>query len=231
MEEKTLTIPNKSVDAADGTTASGQQQGASGQQQEARRQLEMVQMLDPLGVMPEAGHLLPQAAGGLNLITQAREPESGAMPLKNRRREEFCRVLTGWGGDGCRKKNYEAYEAVYGKGGATARVQSSWLLSDPEVRARVEYLELKVEEAKRHDYLAAQQEIDELRLGLVERGKRNSKLAAVALAAARDFEAAHGLRAKAERADTVEEVAAVAGDVLGGVRAILAKVMIKKAGV
>lgn len=215
-EEKTLTKPNKRGDVP--------------------RLVEEAEVLDPLGVMPEVGHLLPgdgtgplaapnPAQGAVDLTAEAKKPEGGAVPLKNRKREEFCRVLTGWGGDGTRKRNCEAYEKVYGKKGATARTQSSWLLSIPEVKERVAYLERKVEEAKRHDYLAAQQEIDELRLGLVARGKRNAKLAAVALAAARDFEAAHGLRAEARSSETVEEVAAVAGDALGGVRAILAKVI------
>lgn len=186
-----------------------------------------VLQLDPLGVMPEVGHLLPPAAP-LDLTAEARKPESGSVPLRNRKREEFCKVLTGWGGDGLRKRNHEAYTAVYGKTGATARTQSSWLLSIPEVRDRVEWLERKVEEAKRHDYRAAQQEIDELRLGIIERGKKNSKLAAVALAAARDFEAAHGLAAKSARSDAVEVGAVGAievGDGLNAVRAILAKVV------
>ncbi len=183
--------------------------------------------LDPLGVMPDVGHLLP-ADAPLNLTAKAKTPESGAVPLRNRKREEFCRVLTGWGGDGLRKRNHEAYTEVYGKTGATARTQSSWLLSIPEVRDRVEWMERKVDEAKRHDYRAAQQEIDELRLGIIERGKKNSKLAAVALAAARDFEAAHGLAAKATRTDTVEIGAVEAGDGLNAVRAILAKVTRKE---
>lgn len=212
-EEKTLTKPNK----------------RGGNAADVPRLVEEAEVLDPLGVMPEVGHLLPaehsSAVKSVDLTAEAKKPECGAVPLKNRKREEFCRVLTGWGGDGTRKRNCEAYEKVYGKKGATARTQSSWLLSIPEVKERVAYLERKVEEAKRHDYLAAQQEIDELRLGLVERGKKNAKLAAVALAAARDFEAAHGLRAEARSSETVEEVAAVAGDALGGVRAILAKVI------
>lgn len=182
--------------------------------------------LDPLGVMPEVGHLLPGASGGIDLVAEAKKPEGGAVPLKNRRREEFCRVLTGWGGDGRRKRNCEAYEAVYGKGGATARTQSSWLLANPEVKARVEWLERKVAEAKRHDYRAAQQEIDELRLGLVERAKRNAKLAGLALQAARDFEAAHGLNEEPARTETTE-VQAMGGDALGGVRAVLARVVRK----
>lgn len=219
-EEKTLTKPNK----------------RGGNAADVPRLVEEAEVLDPLGVMPEVGHLLPgngtgplaaqnPAQGAVDLTAEAKKPECGAVPLKNRKREEFCRVLTGWGGDGTRKRNCEAYEKVYGKKGATARSQSSWLLAIPEVKERVAYLERKVEEVKRHDYLAAQQEIDELRLGLVARGKRNAKLAAVALAAARDFEAAHGLRAEARSSETVEEVAAVAGDALGGVRAILAKVI------
>lgn len=175
--------------------------------------------IDPLGVMPEVGHLLP----GKSPVVPSREAEDGAAPLKNKRREEFCRVLTGWGGDGLRKRNHEAYTIVYGKAGATARTQSSWLLALPEVKARVEWLERKVEEAKRHDHYAAQQEIDELRLGLVERGKKNAKLAAVALAAARDYEAAHGLRREPGRTETVE-VQAVEGDALSGVRALVARV-------
>ncbi len=151
--------------------------------------------LDPLCEPPDASGLLPPddspppcADGG-----RARRGEPGARPLANRRREQFCRVLTGWGGDGVRKTNCEAYARVYGRSGATARTQSSWLMSVPEVRERVEWLERRVDEARRHDYLSAQREIDELRLSLVERARHNSKLAAVALAAARDFEAAHGL--------------------------------------
>ena len=214
---KTLTNPNKSGDF-----------GAAAES--AERLAEEARSLDPLGVVPDVGHLLPaehsSAVKSVDLAAEAKKPEGGAAPLKNRKREEFCRVLTGWGGDGKRRRNCDAYETVYGRGGATARTQSSWLLAQPEVRERVAYLERKVEEAKRHDYLAAQQEIDELRLGLVERGKKNSKLAAVALAAARDFEAAHGLRAEDRGSGILEEeVAAVAGDALGGVRAVLAKVI------
>lgn len=180
--------------------------------------------LDPLGVVPGTGHLLPAAGEAPDLIAKAKSGEAGSAPLKNRRREEFCRILTGWGGDGIRKKNCEAYERVYGKSGATARTQSSWLLSIPEVRERVAWLEKKVSEAKRHDYLAAQREIDELRLGIIERAKKNSKLAAVALVAARDFEAAHGLN-EAQGSESVEVAAASVDDVLGSVRAILARVV------
>lgn len=180
------------------------------------------QLLDPLGVMPEVSHLLPTSS--LDLTAQAKKPAEGAVPLKNRKREQFAQVLTGWGGDGRRKRNHEAYTEVYGKTGATARTQSSWLLSIPEVKARVEYLERKVAEARRHDYKVAQQEIDELRLGLIERGKKNTKLAQLALAAARDFEAAHGLNEEPTRTETTEIKGIVGGDGLSGVRAILAKV-------
>lgn len=193
-------------------------------------------LLDPLGVTPDVGHLLPKetgplaapnpAQGGIDLIGDAKRPESGAVPLRNRRREEFCKVLTGWGGDGLAKKNHEAYEAVYGAGGATARVNSSRLLAEPEVKERVEWMERKVAEARRHDYRAARQEIDELRLGIIERAKKNSQLAAVALAAARDFEAAHGLNEEPTRTETTE-IRAVEGDALTGVRAVLAKVIRK----
>lgn len=205
MEEtqKTLTNPNKSG-------------------QNAFELMLDAKSIDPLGVMPEVSHLLPTSS--LDLTAQAKKPAEGAVPLKNRKREQFAQVLTGWGGDGKRKRNHEAYTKVYGKEGATARTQSSWLLSIPEVKARVAYLEAKVEEARRHDYKAAQQEIDELRLGLIERGKKNPKLAQVALAAARDFEAAHGLNEESARTETTEIKGIVGGDGLSGVRAILAKV-------
>ena len=180
------------------------------------------QVLDPLGVMPDVIHLLPQSS--INLTGDAKKAEDGALPLKNAKREQFCEILTGWGGDGLRKRNFEAYEIVYGKKGATARTQSSWLLSIPEVKARVEYLERKVAEARRHDYKVAQQEIDELRLGLIQRGKKNPKLAQLALAAARDFEAAHGLNEEPTRTETTKIEGIVGGDGLSGVRAILAKV-------
>ena len=205
MEEtqKTLTNPNKSG-------------------QNAFELMQDAKSIDPLGVMPEVSHLLPTSS--LDLTAQAKKPAEGAVPLKNRKREQFAQVLTGWGGDGNRKRNHEAYTEVYGKTGATARTQSSWLLSIPEVKARVAYLEAKVEEARRHDYKAAQQEIDELRLGLIERGKKNPKLAQVALAAARDFEAAHGLNEEPTRTETTKIEGIVGGDGLNGVRAILAKV-------
>ena len=180
------------------------------------------QVLDPLGVMPDVSHLLPQSS--IDLTGDAKKAEDGALPLKNAKREQFCEILTGWGGDGLRKRNFEAYEIVYGKKGATARTQSSWLLSIPEVKARVEYLERKVAEARRHDYKVAQQEIDELRLGLIQRGKKNPKLAQLALAAARDFEAAHGLNEEPTRTETTKIEGIVGGDGLSGVRAILAKV-------
>ena len=180
------------------------------------------QALDPLGVMPDVSHLLPQSS--IDLTGDAKKAEDGALPLKNAKREQFCEILTGWGGDGLRKRNFEAYEIVYGKKGATARTQSSWLLSIPEVKARVEYLERKVAEARRHDYKVAQQEIDELRLGLIQRGKKNPKLAQLALAAARDFEAAHGLNEEPARTETTKIEGIVGGDGLNGVRAILAKV-------
>lgn len=180
------------------------------------------QVLDPLGVMPDVSHLLPQSS--IDLTGDAKKAEDGALPLKNAKREQFCEILTGWGGDGLRKRNFEAYEIVYGKKGATARTQSSWLLSIPEVKARVEYLERKVAEARRHDYKVAQQEIDELRLGLIQRGKKNPKLAQLALAAARDFEAAHGLNEESARTETTKIEGIVGGDGLSGVRAILAKV-------
>ena len=205
MEEtqKTLTNPNKSG-------------------QNAFELMRDAKSIDPLGVMPEVSHLLPTSS--FDLTAQVKKPAEGAVPLKNRKREQFAQVLTGWGGDGKRKRNHEAYTEVYGKVGATARTQSSWLLSIPEVKARVAYLEAKVEEARRHDYKAAQQEIDELRLGLIERGKKNPKLAQVALAAARDFESAHGLNEEPTRTETTKIEGIVGGDGLSGVRAILAKV-------
>lgn len=209
-DEKTLTIPNKSTTKAVKLAAEAS-------------------LLDPLGVMPEVSHLLPTEDSRdklpLDLTADAKKAEDGSMPLKNAKREEFCQILTGWGGDGLRKRNHEAYTKVYGKTGATARTQSSWLLAIPEVKERVLYLERKVAEAKRHDYKVAQQEIDELRLGLIQRGKKNSKLAAVALAAARDFEAAHGLNEEPQRTETTEIQALTGGDGLSGVRAVLAKVI------
>lgn len=182
---ETLTNPNMGRRAAKG-----------GADAPALRQALLV--LDPLCEPPDASGLLPPddspppCADG-SAARGGRRAEPGSRPLENRRREQFCRVLTGWGGDGVRKTNCEAYSRVYGRSGATARTQSSWLMSVPEVRERVEWLERRVDEARRHDYLSAQREIDELRLSLVERARHNSKLAAVALAAARDFEAAHGL--------------------------------------
>lgn len=240
MEDgKTLTNPNNSAPAVIAAAMTSRSDG-DGSAAEAPRLKAEAAKIDPLGVMPQVAQLLPvngtvaaEAARpdrGLDLTAEAKRPEEGSLPLKGKR-EEFCRVLTGWGGDGLRKKNCEAYEKVYGKGGATARTQSSWLLAQPEVKARVEWLERKVEEVKRHDYLAAQQEIDELRLGLVMRGRKNAKLAAVALAAARDFEAAHGLgAAKGSGVETATVAAIEAGDGLNAVRAILAKVTRKEGG-
>lgn len=229
-ETKTLTNPNKSGEIAGGSAdaANGAAVAGIGAAEALRK---AAAALDPLGVAPEVGHLLPAGpvGGGAesppDLTGEAKKPEAGARPLENKRREQFCRVLTGWGGDGTRKRNAAAYEAVYGKGGATARSQSSWLLAIPEVKERVAYLERRVEEAKRHDYKAAQQEIDELRLGIIERGKRNGKLAAVALVAARDFEAAHGLRDEGRGSAAVEAAVVEAGDGLTGIRAVLARVV------
>lgn len=205
---KTLTNPNKSAENAVELVA------------EAKH-------LDPLGVMPSVSHLLPvqDSRNNADLTAAARKPEAGSVPLKNAKREKFCQILTGWGGDGLRKRNHEAYTEVYGKTGATARTQSSWLLAKPEVKERVAYLERKVTEAKRHDYKVAQQEIDELRLGLIQRGKKNPKLAQLALVAARDFEAAHGLNEEPTRTETTEIQAVTGADGLSGVRAVLAKVI------
>ena len=208
VDTKTLTNPNKSAE-------------------NGKSLIKQAQLLDPLGVMPEVSHLLPGEMPPLNLTAETKKGESGSAPLKNRKREQFAQVLTGWGGDGLPKKNHEAYTIVYHKEGATARTQSSWLLSIPEVKARVEYLERKVAEAKRHDYKAAQQEIDELRLGLIERGKNNHKLAHLALQAAKDFEAAHGLNEEPTRTETTEIQAVSGGDGLSGVRAVLARVIRK----
>ena len=208
VDTKTLTNPNKSAE-------------------NGKSLIKQAQLLDPLVVMPEVSHLLPGEMPPLNLTAEAKKGESGSAPLKNRKREQFAQVLTGWGGDGLPKKNHEAYTIVYGKEGATARTQSSWLLSIPEVKARVEYLERKIAEAKRHDYKAAQQEIDELRLGLIERGKNNHKLAHLALQAAKDFEAAHGLNEEPTRTETTEIQAVSGGDGLSGVRAVLARVIRK----
>ena len=64
------------------------------------------QVLDPLGVMPDVSHLLPQSS--IDLTGDAKKAEDGALPLKNAKRERFCKILTGWGGDGLRKRNFEA---------------------------------------------------------------------------------------------------------------------------
>lgn len=181
---------------------------------------------DPLGKLPEVSHLLPDPAAAMMPKAKC---EPGAKPLKNRKREAFCQALTGWGGDGKRIENYRAYEIAYGKSGSTARSESTHLLAIAEVRERVEWLERRVAEAKRHNYLAAQQSFDEFRLGLVEKAKINSKLAPLALAAARDFEKAHGLEQAAAAATittTVEETAEVKkSEVLPGLVASLKRVV------
>lgn len=192
---------------------------------ELKKQMAEVKAVQPLFQMPPVDHLLPKADEPLFPKEQA---EAGAKPLKNRKREAFCVALTGWGGDGIRIENYRAYEIAYGKRGATARSESTHLLAIPEVKARVEYLEKRVAEAKRHDYLAAQQSFDEFRLGVVERAKVNSKLVPMALAAARDFEKAHGLDSGAAAKTTVEtsETAEVRkSEVLTGITASLKRVV------
>jgi len=138
-----------------------------------------IKRLDPLGELPAVNHLLPKEE-----IFKKEKNEPGAMPLKNRKRETFCTALTGWGASGVRIENCKAYEIAYGKTGSTARSESTHLLAIPEVADRVRYLEKLVGEAKRHDYLAAQHEIDELRLGVIARARTNSKLMPMALVAA-----------------------------------------------
>jgi len=183
--------------------------------------IEAVKRIDPLGELPPVGHLLPDTE-----LFPKQKAEAGAEPLKNRKREAFCVALTGWGGNGRRIENYKAYEQAYGKGGATARSESTHLLTVPEVEERVKYLERKVHEAKRHDYLAAQQEIDELRLGVIERAKANAKLVPMALVAARDFEKAHGLdEQKPAMTTTVEETREATSNPLAGIAEKLKRVV------
>lgn len=193
---------------------------------ELETQMKAVKKVQPLFELPPVDHLMP--TDSVQLFPKKRA-EPGAKPLKNRKREAFCEALTGWGGSGKRIENYKAYEIAYGKTGATARSESTHLLAIPEVKERVEYLERKVAEAKHHDYLAAQQSFDEFRLGLVEKAKSNSKLAPLALAAARDFERAHGLDAAApeKTTTTVEESAEVTkkAEVLPGLIASLKRVV------
>jgi len=181
----------------------------------------VVKQIDPLGELPPVDHLLPDAE-----LFPKEKQEDGCRPLKNGRHEKFCITLTGWGGDGKRIENCKAYERVYGKGGSTARSESTHLLARPDVAARVRYLEKKVQEAKRHDYLAAQQTIDELRLGVIERSKVNHKLVPMALVAARDFEKAHGLDQMAPTVTTtVEETREASGNPLDGIAASLKRVV------
>lgn len=178
---------------------------------------------EPLFAQPPVEHLMPTDS-----LFEKPKAELGATPLRNRKRELFCEALTGWGGDGTRCANYKAYEIAYGKTGSTARSESTRLLAIPEVKARVEYLSRKVTEAKRHDYLAAQQCFDEFRLGVVELAKRNPKLVPMALVAARDFEKAHGLEAApGKTTTTVEESAEVTKktEVLPGLIASLKRVV------
>lgn len=193
---------------------------------ELETQMKAVKQVQPLFELPPVDHLMP--TDSVQLFPKKRA-EPGAKPLKNRKREAFCEALTGWGGSGKRIENYKAYEIAYGKTGATARSESTHLLAIPEVKERVEYLERKVAEAKHHDYLAAQQSFDEFRLGLVEKAKSNSKLAPLALVAARDFEKAHGLEATApgKTTTTVEESAEVTkkAEVLPGLIASLKRVV------
>lgn len=190
-------------------------------------QMKAAKKIQPLFELPAVDHLMP--TDSMQLFPKKRT-EPGAKPLKNRKREAFCEALTGWGASGKRIENYRAYEIAYGKTGATARSESTHLLAIPEVKERVEYLERKVAEAKHHDYLAAQQSFDEFRLGLVEKAKANSKLAPLALVAARDFEKAHGLdqgTAKNTTTTTVEESAEVTKktEVLPGLIASLKRVV------
>lgn len=191
-----------------------------------------VAKLDPLGVAKCVSGILPSTENKpIDLSAEAKKPEKGSQPLSNQRRERFCMVLVGFDGDGKRKRNGEAYEIVYGKKGTIARVNSSRLLAIEEVRDRVEYLESKMAEINRHDYRAAQVEIDELRLRIIDRAKKNLKLAPVALAAARDFEKAHGLDEAAKRTEIFDIQGAAVNhssggeDVLAGVRAVLARVV------
>lgn len=183
-----------------------------------------VKNAEPLFTMPAVEHLMPT-----DDVFPKEKCEDGSKPLRNRKREAFCTALTGWGGDGKRIENYRAYEIAFGNGGASARANSTRLLAIPEVKARVEYLSRKVEEAKHHDYLAAQQSFDEFRLGVVERAKVNPKLVPMALVAARDFEKAHGLDASApgKTTTTVEESAEVTrkAEVLPGLIASLKRVV------
>lgn len=178
--------------------------------------------IDPLGMKMEVSHLLPSATGTL---FPKGTTEAGAKPLENKKQEAFAVALTGWGGDGKRITNCKAYEIAYGKGGSTARSESTRLLARPEVKARVEYLEKRVAEAKRHDYLAAQQDIDEFRLQVVERAKKNPKLVPIALIAARDFEKAHGLEQTAGAAISEETEIAESREVLPGILATIRKVV------
>ena len=185
--------------------------------------------VDALAERKDMAHMLPraEAPGARAILAERREDKAhdGSKALKNARQEEFCEVLTGWGGDGKRKTNYEAYTLVYGSKGGSARASSSKLLARPEVAARVRFLAKEVAKARRHDYLAAQQSIDELRLHIIDRAKNNIKLAPVALMAARDFEKAHGLDEKPEEDAQTTEIAAIEqSDARTGVRAILARV-------
>lgn len=193
--------------------------------------------LDPLGILESQGHLLPVVdtgeASDLDLTAEKRKEKEleGSQPLTNQKHEEFCQYLTGWVGDGQRMKAYAAYEKVYsskGKSIKSPRSLAARLMAQPEVAARIKYLDAKVEAMRRHDYRAAQREIDELRLSVIARASKNSKMIPLALIAARDFEKAHGLDESESADEETKSLSIAETDGFGSIRAAILKVTRKK---
>lgn len=183
--------------------------------------------IDPLWEASERAQRLAVTSEADIKAVMRPDDEPGSTPLKNARQERFCEILTGWGGDGEPQLMYVAYQAVYGQrlARSTAKVSASRLLARQDVRQRVEWMRERVAESGRQNARAVQTLIDTFRIGLIERATQNSKLAALALSAAKDYENAHGLlRAGGTESTQIAAAVETSSSVMGSIATILAKV-------
>lgn len=134
---------------------------------------------------------------------------TGALPLKNRKHEMFCEIVTGWGGAGEPMFAYKAYMSVYpATEERSAKANAARLAARPDIRARIDYLRGQLCAATLLDKTALRRDIFEKRSALIEWGLTHKYKggAAIALNALRDQEKAQGLDAP-EVTRTVEDEA------------------------
>ena len=159
------------------------------------------------------------------------KPDEASVPLKNPKHEHFCQLMAYADDMGRHRSAYEAYMIAFRKDGetmepATARVNASRLRkTHPEVDARITFLDQELkQETMLHKGAIFAETINEVAgvMRAMSHQRNDPKAANTLVNAAKLLIDATG-NAAPTRTET--EVQGMAGDALGNVRAVLAKVI------